>query len=58
MTDSNGVELEVTPVKPGKYSYNDPSPSADRGGYDPEWDEEKKRAREMDTANRRFYSGA
>ena len=58
MTDKNGVELDKTPVKPGPHTYADPSPSAENGGYDAEWDEERKRAREADTANRRYYSGA
>jgi hypothetical protein len=56
MKDKNGVELERTPVQPGKHTYNDATPSG-MEGYDPEWDEEKKRAREIDTANRRYYSG-
>lgn len=56
MTDKNGVELERTPVKPGKFSYNDACPAGDEA-YDPAYDEEKKRAREIDTSNRGYYSG-
>lgn len=55
MKDANGVELDRTPVKPGNYTYADPCPAGD---YSPEQDEEKRRAREADTKDRKYYSGA